>query len=139
MLENAQRYKVFLENMTPKTLTHLPEYVSYEVHFKDPFNDVIGIESMAKVFHHMFQNVEAISFKVNDLGHIGTTTLMQWEFSGTFRNKRFSIDGASKIVFGSDGYVNAHIDYWDAAQNVYERVPLLGKLLSWLRMQFSVR
>jgi len=43
------------------------------------------------------------------------------------------VDGASYIRFDPDGPVVEHIDYWDPARQRYERVPVLGSLMRWLR------
>ena len=52
--------------------------------------------------------------------------------------KRFSkreqcIRGATHIVFDERGAVSVHRDYWDAAEELYEKLPLLGALMRWLK------
>jgi len=41
------------------------------------------------------------------------------------------------VTFDDNGLVVAHIDYWDAAQNLYERLPLIGWLFAWLRRRLA--
>ena len=58
-------YVEYLENLSPSTIDTLNKYVSNNVRFKDPFNDVTGIEKMKVVFQHMFENVKNIKFEVH--------------------------------------------------------------------------
>jgi hypothetical protein len=41
--------------------------------------------------------------------------------------------GASHFVFTSTGLVTLHRDYWDAAEELYEKLPLLGSAMRWLK------
>lgn len=56
-----------------------------------------------------------------------------------FRFKRFdtqtvqTIRGTSHLVFSEEGLVTLHRDYWDAAQELYEKLPLVGGLMRWLK------
>ena len=45
------------------------------------------------------------------------------------------IQGASHIRFAADGRVVYHRDYWDAAEERYGKLPVLGILMRWLRRQ----
>jgi hypothetical protein len=52
--------------------------------------------------------------------------------------RRFSDDeqcirGASHVRFASDGRVAYHRDYWDAAEELYEKLPVVGSLMRWLK------
>ena len=61
---------------------------------------------------------------------------LTWDF--LFRMKRFSteeqcIRGATHIRFANDGRVEFHRDYWDAAEELYEKLPVLGALMRGLK------
>ena len=45
------------------------------------------------------------------------------------------IRGASQLVFDELGRITLHRDYWDAAEELYEKLPLLGSLMRWLKGQ----
>ncbi|MEO8598749.1 MAG: nuclear transport factor 2 family protein, partial [bacterium] len=66
----------------------------------------------------------------------GDTAFLTWDFR--FRMKRFStekqcIRGATHLRFDADGRVNFHRDYWDAAEELYEKLPLLGGFMRLLK------
>jgi steroid Delta-isomerase len=104
--------------------------------FKDPFNEVRGIDAIARIFDHMFVQVDQPRFVVTTRVLQGAQAFLCWEFR--FVMKRFSsepqcIRGATHIVFGDDGMVTVHRDYWDAAEELYEKLPVLGALMRWLK------
>lgn len=139
MNEAHQRYRHFLETLTAKRLDRLAEIVDADVRFVDPFNDVRGADEMARVFQHMFDNVSDVQFSVRHMSSDGLTCLMDWHFKGRLRGSNWAFDGASVIQFGNDGRVRSHVDYWDAAQNFYERIPFIGRLLAAVRQQIAIR
>ena len=48
-----------------------------------------------------------------------------------------TVRGASHLKFAADGRINFHRDYWDAAEELYEKLPLVGSLMRWLKRQAS--
>ena len=104
--------------------------------FKDPFNEVRGIDAISAIFAHMFEQVDNPRFVVTTRVLQGGQAFLAWEF--LFTMKRFSaepqcIRGATHIVFGDGGMVTLHRDYWDAAEELYEKLPVLGALMRWLK------
>jgi steroid delta-isomerase len=47
------------------------------------------------------------------------------------------IHGASQLRFDGEGRVCHHRDYWDAAGELYESLPLLGGVLRLLKRRLS--
>jgi steroid delta-isomerase len=139
MTEPHDRYRQYLETLTPETLDSLGDYVSDNVRFADPFNDVTGVDAMLRVFRHMFETVGPVAFHVTHAACDGATCLMSWQFSATLRGKPWVFYGTSVIRFDTGGKVIEHIDHWDAAGAFYERLPVIGQLLTWLRGRLTVR
>lgn len=132
-----ERYSRFLEALTPETLEDLPSQVTEDVRFKDPFNDVRGVEAMAGVFRHMFEAVGPVRFRVEQTMAEGDRCLMAWRFEGRLRGRPWQFDGTSVIRFAPDGRVAEHIDHWDAATGFYERLPVIGRLLAAIRRRLA--
>lgn len=139
MTADVKRYCDFLETLTPDSLDRLREFVTSDVHFKDPFNDVHGASDMAKIFRHMFANVDDVRFIVHRAMSEGDVCLLEWRFEGILSGRPWSFDGTSRVRFADDGRVSEHIDYWDAAANFYERLPVIGWMLAKLRGRLAVR
>lgn len=43
------------------------------------------------------------------------------------------IHGGSHLQLDPSGRILVHRDYWDAAEELYEKLPLIGALMRWLR------
>ena len=41
--------------------------------------------------------------------------------------------GATHLVFTPQGQISLHRDYWDAAEELYEKLPVVGSLMRWLK------
>lgn len=138
---SLQRYAAFFEQLNGDNLSQLAYVMTEDVHFVDPFNDVHGLEAVERIFRHMFSKLENTKFTVS---HAAVTAgkqphgLIRWELSSLLNGKPYNIVGMSEVGFAADGRVNLHIDYWDAGQQFYERLPVIGWLLRIIRAQLAV-
>jgi hypothetical protein len=127
----------FFESLTPDSVGQLAAFYDANARFVDPFNDVQGLPAVEAIFRHMFVALEAPRFVVTGQVVQGTQCFLLWDFH--FRFKRFdthtvqTIRGTSHLVFSDAGLVTLHRDYWDAAQELYEKLPLVGSLMRWLK------
>jgi steroid delta-isomerase len=71
----------------------------------------------------------------------GDQAFLAWEFRFRMRRWRPQVEqcihGATLVRFDATGRVTLHRDYWDAAQELYEKLPVLGGLMRWLRKSAS--
>lgn len=133
MTTPADRYRACLEALTPHTLDDLRALLSEDVRFKDPFNNVTGADATIAVFRHMYETLGEVRFTVEDMMCDGPRCLMHWRFTSRLRGRPWSFAGTSVVTFAPDGRVAEHVDHWDAAREFYERLPVIGWLLAWLR------
>ncbi len=132
-----ERLVQFYEGMREETVAaELAQVYAVDATFKDPFNEVRGLAMIAAIFTHMYQQVEAPRFAVLTRIEQGSDAFLTWEF--TFRMQRLGegeqvIRGATHIRFDRRGRVAMHRDYWDVAEELYEKLPLLGSLMRWLK------
>ena len=125
------------EQLTPESVQQLGAIYSPNVWFKDPFNEVRGLPQVQRIFSHMFVALDRPRFVVTDIVATGGQCFLTWRFE--FHFKRFdratlqTIRGASHLKFTADGLIDFHRDYWDAAEELYEKLPVLGRLMRWLK------
>jgi len=125
------------EQLTPADLERLGEFYAEDARFVDPFNDVRGLGPIRHVFEHMYRSLEQPRFFVHDAIAEGDQCFLTWDFRFGFR--RFArgteqcVRGSTHLRFAPDGRVQMHRDYWDAAQELYEKLPAVGALMRWLR------
>ncbi|MBX9906162.1 MAG: nuclear transport factor 2 family protein [Burkholderiales bacterium] len=129
----------FFETLTPQSVTELPHFYAADCRFKDPFNDVRGHHALEAIFRHMFDQLDAPRFIVRERVIEMPRVLLTWDFE--FRFRRWQprvtqrIHGASLLTFDAAGLVAVHRDYWDAAEELYEKLPGIGALLRLLKRQ----
>ena len=132
-----ERLVRFFETIGPDDLhAQLAQVYALDAQFKDPFNEVRGVDEIRRIFEHMFEQVHEPRFMVTTRVLQGPQAFLTWDF--LFRMKRFSsemqcIRGATHIVFDAQGKVAVHRDYWDAAEELYEKLPGVGSLMRWLK------
>ena len=134
----VQRIVTLFEQLSPQDLPRLAEIYTTDAHFKDPFNAVQGVAAIERVFEHMFSSLEAPRFVIRDVVVQGRQCFLSWDFM--FRMKRFNRDeqvihGGSHLRLAADGRITEHRDYWDAAEELYEKLPVLGALMRWLKQR----
>jgi hypothetical protein len=128
---------VFFETLSPQSVAQLHTIYDAQARFKDPFNEVQGLPEIERIFQHMYVALNQPHFVVTGQVVDGPQAFLTWEFR--FRFKRFdtitlqAVRGASHVVFNEQGLVTMHRDYWDAAEELYEKLPVLGGVMRWLK------
>lgn len=126
------------QTLTPDTLPEIRRYYAAEARFKDPFNDARGVAQIEAVFKHMFQTVEQPRFTVIHALRDGDQAFITWDFDFGYGGRKINIHGGSHLQFDADGKITLHRDYWDAAEELFEKIPVLGLPVAWLRKKLRV-
>ena len=127
----------FWQALTPEMVPSLADVYTEDAHFRDPFNDVNGIEPIKRIFADMFVRLEQPRFTIIETIEQDHGALLIWDFDFHIRTlkplQKRRIHGTSHIRFAADGRVQYHRDYWDAAGELYEQLPLVGSLMRFLK------
>ncbi|MDR0225492.1 MAG: nuclear transport factor 2 family protein [Burkholderiaceae bacterium] len=126
------------ETLSRDNLPQLLSLYGEQAWFKDPFNEVRGRAAIGRIMAHMFDTLGAPRFVVHQGLVQGEQGFLAWEFHGLRSGGQpLCIRGASHLRFAADGRVDWHRDYWDAAEELYARLPLLGPLMRWLQRRLA--
>jgi steroid delta-isomerase len=136
----VQRIVDAFERLQPADVQRLGEIYIADARFKDPFNEVQGVPAIQRVFEHMFTALIEPRFVIRDALCEGDQCFLSWDF--LFRMRRFNPDeqcirGATHLRLAADGRIAEHRDYWDAAEELYEKLPAVGTLMRWLKRRAS--
>jgi ketosteroid isomerase-like protein len=126
----------WFEHLSPETLDRVPQFYAADAEFKDPFNEVRGTEAIAHIFRHMFTQVDEPRFVVGSRFSGNDGVMLLWDFHFRTRGRRpqaICVRGTSHLRFDAAGKVVLHRDYWDAAEELYAKLPLLGALMRGLQ------
>ena len=133
------RMVAFFEEVSPHNLNRLGEFYDPQARFKDPFNEVKGIPAIQAIFAHMFVQLDNPRFVVTNQVLQGNQGFLTWEFRFGFKGFKTgqtqTILGATHLVMNASGLITLHRDYWDAAEELYEKLPVVGGLMRWLKQR----
>ena len=128
------RFVHYFETLDRASVARLDLHYSADALFKDPFNEVRGIAAIERVFEHMFKTIESPRFVVTGRFSGDDGAMLIWDFHFTRGGgSAMLIRGTSHLRFGADGRCVFHRDYWDAAEELYEKLPLIGALMRFLK------
>jgi steroid Delta-isomerase len=128
------------EHLQRDDVERLGNLYAADARFKDPFNEVQGVAAIQAVFAHMFVALNEPRFVVRDIICQGDQCFLSWDF--IFRFKRFSnelqtVRGSSHLKLNAQGHITLHRDYWDAAEELYEKLPVVASVMRWLKRRAS--
>jgi len=133
----VQRVVTYFETLTHGSVAELTALYDPQARFKDPFKDVRGLEAIGHIFEHMFVALDAPRFIITGQIVQGQQCFLTWEFRFKFKNFNTQTEqvilGGSHLQFSDQGLITLHRDYWDAAEELYEKLPIVGSLMRWLK------
>jgi steroid Delta-isomerase len=133
MREQTTALVAFFEYLTRESTQQMSRFYAADAYFKDPFNEVRGLTDIQRIFLHMYDTALDPRFTVTEVYYGDDGAMLKWDFD--FRIKSWwpdvprRIHGVSHIRFNPDGLVAYHRDYWDAAEEFYEQLPVIGSVM----------
>jgi len=134
-----KNYLTAMENLNTEKVADLELVMCRDIHFVDPFNNVIGLEKVQTIFQHMYRKIKNARFIILnsalDLKNPDPVGLIRWRMEGNLKSndRPWPIEGMSEIRFSADGRVSEHIDHWDSGEQFFERLPLIGWLVRLIK------
>ena len=138
--EMLAAYGRYFEDLTPDTLPEIARIATPDMRFRDPFNDVRGIDDVVRLLGTMYAHGTP-RFEILDRALGQSAGYILWRFTNDPGGGRapFVITGMSEIHFAPDGRISEHIDHWDSGGQFYERIPVLGWLIRLVRKRLELR
>lgn len=128
------------EQLKFEDVERLGDWYSEDCFFKDPFNEVHTLVATQRIFAHMFHELLEPRFVVIDAVARGDQCFLTWNFLFRLKSRPRqlqTIHGSSHLRWNPQGRVSYHRDYWDAAEQFYEKLPVLGGVLRWIKKRLA--
>ncbi|MDO6427895.1 nuclear transport factor 2 family protein [Thalassotalea sp. 1_MG-2023] len=122
------------------TFEELALIYHHDVVFIDPMHQVEGLVALTRYFSELYENVPYCQFEIthafyqND--HAAVYWLMTYQHSKLNGGKPIAVEGHS-FLKARGGKVIYHRDYIDLGQMLYQHVPVLGRIISWLKARVN--
>lgn len=138
--EFLQRFATAFSSLDASNLDKLGELYSDDVHFQDPLHEIQGLPALRAYFQELYANVQELHFQFYGFDQLYPGAgYLRWKMS--FRHPRLrggrliEVEGCSHLQWSNKVY--AHRDYFDAGALLYEHLPLLGRLIGWLKSRLA--
>ena len=136
MSEFLEHFARQFAGLNKDNLQRLGELYSDDVHFTDPLHDVHGLSDLRIYFAKLYANVSELSFDFRGFDQVREGEgYLRWVMS--YRHPRLdggrliTVDGCSHLLWRDKVY--RHRDYFDAGALLYEHLPVLGRVIAWLK------
>ena len=134
-VEALTRFASFFSSFASDRVERLlPGTYAPDVYFNDTLKAVRGSEALSHYLQESAKAVDDCRVQIEDNTRTAAGEyLVRWRMMIRFKRLRRGVDtwtvGVSHLRFAADGRVAYHQDYWNAADGVYEHIPLLGGLI----------
>mgnify|MGYP000302373634 FL=1 len=127
----------FYEQLRPEDVARFDAYYRHDAQFRDPFNHVSNIDGIKRIFAHMFTQVNDPGFRITKTIIGEGDAILFWTFHFRFKGlgckSTQSLEGVTHLELDDEGRVTLHRDYWDAAEELYGRLPVIGSIMRGLQ------
>ena len=133
------RFETFNSDFSTANITNETKNVyAADVYFRDPFKEIHGEPEFEAYLLRGSSAVAAFSMEWLDVAESHGDYYFRWIMSVTLKrdgkNAPPSLTtGISHVRFGPDGKVIFHQDYFDAAAFLYEKIPVLGGEIRFIK------
>jgi hypothetical protein len=133
------RFAAMFSNLTVEHVKGECGHVySDDVFFNDTLKTVRGLDALRHYLMESAANVEDCKVEVQDATRTAQGDwLVRWTMMIRFRKLRRGVDtwtiGMSHLRLAADGRIAYQQDYWNAADGIYEHVPVLGAMIRMLK------
>ena len=79
-MNTIKKLTLWYENLKKESLNELDIFYDENVFFKDPFNEVEGIDNLRNVFVHMFKTLDNPHFVIIDTIENSEGAFLTWDF-----------------------------------------------------------
>jgi hypothetical protein len=126
------RFREFYGTFSAAWLPRLDELYAPGFRFRDPFHAIDGdLPALRAYLGRVLTAVAESRFVIEDtaLGADGAYVRWRWEWRRRARDPQRIAPGISHLRLAADGRITHHHDLFDAAEGVYEALPVLGPVL----------
>lgn len=120
-------------------LIKLDDIYHQNIIFIDAVHQIEGIDQLHHYFRNLYQNLSACQFEIeqviSDKGQATVIWTMSFAHKKIKSGANIKVNGCSHLKFDTKIYY--HRDYLDMGQMLYEHLPLLGRVVKFIKKRVS--
>lgn len=125
------------QQLDASNLQLLETIYAEKIHFIDPAHEIHGLKQLTDYFYGLYKTVSSISFEFQHPHRLGPEAYVQWVMTFSHprlqNGKTIALHGASYLQFNRDEKVTLHRDYFDLGAMIYERLPVVGRIVTAIK------
>ncbi|MBZ2168001.1 MULTISPECIES: nuclear transport factor 2 family protein [Marinobacter] len=130
------KFKSLFNELDKGNLNRLAELYSEDIYFQDPLSSAQGLDDLTHYFASAYANAISCRFEfshpVVDENRIAIPWVMHLRHKRINKGGLIQVQGISHLAVRK-GKVYYHRDYFDAGQLLYENLPVMGKVIRWVK------
>ena len=119
-----------------QNLQSISQYYTEELFFKDPVVEVYSLEQLQKYYARMLRRMNHADILFENIVEESHQAFVSWVMSARGMNKDYTVHGTSHFKFNRMGLCDYHRDYFDLTEEIYERMPLVGRFFKGIKRIF---
>lgn len=140
MSDFLRRFALAFASLDKHNLHLLDNLYSQDIRFCDPLHEVHGLTALQRYFAELYDNVSHLGFDFHGFDQVAEGEgYLRWTMS--FCHPRLAngemirVEGCSHLLWRDKVY--RHRDYFDAGALLYEHLPLIGRMIRWLKRRMG--
>lgn len=131
-----ERFVDIYQRLNTDNLTLLSSIYHEDVIFIDPLHQVEGVSALHQYFEGLYENLSQCDFVIHEVIVDGNQAAIYWHMAYKHpklnKGKEVFVSGNSRLT-GEDDQVIYHRDYLDVGTMLYEQLPVIGRIIKWIK------
>lgn len=115
----------------------LNEIYSEDIVFKEPIQEIQGIENLKAYFNKLNDNLIECSFLFTDESVVYNKAFLSWEMDLKLKRPKKNVKASGISVLINEDKIISQRDYFDAGELFYENIPVLGGIIRSIKKKLS--
>ncbi len=112
------------------------EFYNENVVFIDPTQETKGLESYIQAQEKLVKRCDDVYLEPHAISINDDCGFVEWTMGLRIMGKEFIYPGTTRLIFGDNGLIKEHRDYFDFCGPTFGPVPILGQFIRWLYSRF---
>ena len=106
------------------------------VRFIDPTQEKQGVDSYIRAQDDLIRRCDDVFLETINISVTGNLAFVEWRMGLKIKGVEFIYPGTTRLVFGENGLIVKHRDYFDFVGPTFGPVPILGPIVRWIYKRF---
>ena len=112
------------------------QFYQEDVIFIDPTQTKKGLKSYIEAQESLLKRCDDVFLETHSMAITEEVGFIEWTMGLKIMGKEFIYPGTTRLIFGKNGKIKEHRDYFDFCGPTFGPVPILGSFIRWVYKKF---